>query len=302
VELMGERYVLIASVDGNSPLSGLVKRGEVLCRVNGQGFNDHYEASEILRAANREVVLELCKRPTLFQRLMGSNPAGTGPRAGGVTITKPRNGGHSSPDVRDGNPESPLRAANGSPRATKRVVVEEPPPEPEIADDEYDDVWPTAGETRSPRSPMTMIPATNPDIYSVRIELAWLVSGPSVGLRLMQRKPLELPFVADIDPEGPAYGLDIAVGDTLVAINGIDARAGTAALQRAIRAESDHAIVTLRRVLPAARHPKLDDSLAEPAQSSWWSFLIPFEMCCSKKREASSDRFQVERQPVARDL
>jgi outer membrane biosynthesis protein TonB len=47
----------------------------------------------------------------------------------------------------------------------------------------------------------------------------------SIGMRLVQKKHTELPFIADIDPQGPAAKTEITPGDMLLQVNGIDARA-----------------------------------------------------------------------------
>ena len=44
-------------------------------------------------------------------------------------------------------------------------------------------------------------------------------------MRLVQKKHTDLPFIQDIDPQGPAAKTDITVGDILLEVNGVDARA-----------------------------------------------------------------------------
>ena len=75
----------------------------------------------------------------------------------------------------------------------------------------------------------------------------------SIGMRLVQKKHTELPFIADIDPQGPAAKTDIVVGDILLEVNGVDARASHDELKKAL-GTTDAAVLKLRRVgsTPAA--------------------------------------------------
>ena len=48
-------------------------------------------------------------------------------------------------------------------------------------------------------------------------------------MRLVQKKHTDLPFIQDIDPQGPAAKTNINVGDILLEVNGVDARASACA-------------------------------------------------------------------------
>ena len=59
--------------------------------------------------------------------------------------------------------------------------------------------------------------------------------------------PQDLPFIQDIDPQGPAAKTDIQVGDILLEVNGVDARASHEELKKAL-GTTDAAVLKLRRV------------------------------------------------------
>ena len=73
-------------------------------------------------------------------------------------------------------------------------------------------------------------------------------------MRLVQRKHTELPFIADIEPGGPAAFTDVVIGDILLEVNGVDARSSHEELKIAL-GKTDDAVLKLRRAprkLPAA--------------------------------------------------
>ena len=107
----------------------------------------------------------------------------------------------------------------------------------------------------------------------------------SIGMRLVQKKHTELPFIADIDPQGPAAKTDIMVGDVLLEVNGVDARASHDELKKAL-GFTDAAILKLKRAAPkpAEQLPEKGMSLAPtitPKQSG--GFASIFGCCASRE-------------------
>ena len=83
-------------------------------------------------------------------------------------------------------------------------------------------------------------------------------------MRLVQKKHTELPYIADIDPNGPAAHTDIKVGDILLQVNGIDARASHEELKTAL-GTTDAAALKLRRAPKSTRPHGSSSFSGEPS-------------------------------------
>jgi len=76
----------------------------------------------------------------------------------------------------------------------------------------------------------------------------------SIGMRLVQRRYDELPCVADIDKAGPAAGRSISIGDILLTVNGVDARASHEELKAAL-SSTQSATLKLRKASAVSLTP-----------------------------------------------
>jgi len=137
-----------------------------------------------------------------------------------------------------------------------------------------------------PPPPLSAVPL-KPDEYSVTLLRN---KTASIGMRLVQKKHTELPFIADIDPQGPAAKTDIKLGDILLEVNGVDARASHDELKKAL-GTTDAAELKLRRA-PTTKYTtapykenegkmsnegKLPGSKSDGGVGSW------FSTCCSAR-------------------
>ena len=108
-------------------------------------------------------------------------------------------------------------------------------------------------------------------------------NSPSIGMRLVQKRYDDQPCIADIDPTGPAAGHDIASGDILLEVNGVDARASHEELKKAL-GSTDSATLRLRRPRTGLSEPSTPTSLVpSPAPKSTAPpnpIGIPFFPCC----------------------
>jgi len=176
------------------------------------------------------------------------------------------------PVVAAAPPAEPL-----APPAPAEVKEAAAPPPPEPATEPTAPVSPPPAEPLKPAPDAVKAAALAEDEYTVILPRD---KSQSIGMRLVQKKNTELPFIADIDPVGPAAKTDIVVGDILLAVNGVDARASHEELKQAL-GTTDKATLKLKRAAPPTAKATSSDSGSNP-------FGILF-VCCATRGDKGGD-------------
>ena len=123
------------------------------------------------------------------------------------------------------------------------------------------------------------LPELAPDEYMVVLQRN---KTASIGMRLVQKKHSDLPYIQDIDPQGPAAKTDIAVGDILLEVNGVDARASHEELKTAL-GTTDAAVLKLKRApleqIPLEGLSEVEAAAGKPVEPAGFSFFG----CCATR-------------------
>jgi len=267
--------IKVAEIDPNGPLASLMAVGEIITKINGIPVstlgNGHVQAAQIMQDAPSRIEFELAPRKaSLFQRIAGRHSSKlerAGSTAGSAsssasaglptaettpagTVSKP--GPTSAPQRLPPPTDLPAAATAGLVEGvpiTSSPPSLLPPSKPMLA---TESPGPTAGEVPT-GSAMSIAPTAvdhnasvaplGPAEYRVTLRRN---TKKTIGMRLVQKKLAELPSIADIDPKGPVANAGVEIGDILVAVNGVDARASPEELKKALSL-SDEAELTLRR-------------------------------------------------------
>ena len=274
--------VKIVEINPAGPLAGKVEKNEYLLAINGVPCSEgHQKAAEDLRAAYPSLELTVgARRASMISRagssLISASHAPATKRPAPTQLSRAQssftevdtgavNTGLILPSVPVAAPEP--AAPVSAPAAVAEVVAEAPKAAAPV---------PAAA---------TLKPATGlaPDEYSVILQRN---KTASIGMRLVQKKHTELPYIADIDPDGPAAKTDIRVWDVLLEVNGVDARADHDKLKAAL-GTTDAAVLKLRRSTPKGMAaPPAPSGTAQAAEKpalggiGGWS---PFG-CCAMAR------------------
>ena len=267
--------VKIIDTNPEGPLANLVKKNDVLESINGVPCSEgHQKAAEALRDASGELVLVLAaKRGSFFSTKRKAPP--------GATLQKQ----YSSATNLDMPKESPAEvAAPSAPVAPVTTTASAVAPTDAVAQ-------PVAAlpikEAAPPPQKAVEMPSS-PDEYSVVLQRN---KTASIGMRLVQKKHTDLPFIQDIDPLGPAAKTDIMVGDILLMVNGVDARASHEELKKAL-GTTDAAVLKLRRVAPMTGIPTEEKAMEaaaslKQAPSAPAGGLFSFGCCASRPAGAA---------------
>jgi hypothetical protein len=223
-----------------------LRKGDTLLKINGIAVQSHETAAEILTsAAAGPLRLEVAsKRNTFASRLSGRRSSFEDIDTD-VPTAEPSTEEHQpAPPAAESDP-SASTAPVGSPALYMPIP---PPEEPAPEQPQTMASQPPRPPDSPPRTdalpprPTSSEPPLGLGEYRVILQRD---KTASIGVRLVQRHASDLPFVADIDPAGPAAGTEIALGDSLLEVNGVDARATHDTLRRALSV-SNTALLKLR--------------------------------------------------------
>lgn len=259
------KIVKVVEINPAGPLASLLKKNDVLESINGVPCNQgHEKAAAQLKAVTGELVLVVnSKKPSITQRLSGKRFSSGSTKSlsqstSFTTVDKPaalEDVVMSAPTPAPAAPPAPVAvvpapaAVPMPPVATSPVkVASVSPRKPAVSAVVKMDVDPPSPRAPAvapkPTTPKAPVPTLAADEYSVVLQRN---KTASIGMRLVQKKHTDLPYIQDIDPLGPAAKTDIAVGDILLEVNGVDARASHEELKKAL-GTTDAAVLKLRRV------------------------------------------------------
>lgn len=296
----GAGGVKIVDINPIGPMASLVKKGDLLMSINGVSFDTHQEAAALLAAATGDIRIELgnkVKKKSLVSRFSGRSSSGTITVEAASPASAPpesptRDAAETSereelPDASDAEPPAeptaiatPTRSADAASAATPFGLTPGP-------------LYPSAG---SGALPPLSTDDLGPGEYRVILQRN---KTASIGMRLVQKRHADQPFIADIDPHGPAASTEIAVGDLLLEVNGVDARSSHSDLKRALSA-TENAVLKLRKApkpsasrLPTAGHVAKRSAVEDAAGKGTLSFSCGddggvFGCGCCVSREAVS--------------
>jgi len=241
--------VKVVELNEEGPLAGKLFKGDIIESINGVRCSEgHSKAAEMLRNASGLLKLEVGKRKS---SIFSKKPSAQ-------VLSKAQS---SFTNVDETPTPSPPKPTPMPVRKEEPVVAAAVVPEP-VAKEPASLLEAKVPEAVVPVVPAVPVPtheplaakpkpaaaALAPDEYMVTLQRHGTAS---IGMRLVQKKHTELPFIADIDPQGPAAKTEITVGDVLLEVNGIDARASHEELKKAL-GTTDAALLKLRRSTPKA--------------------------------------------------
>ena len=229
------KSVKVVEVDPKGLLFGLIAKGESIISINGiPCTSGHIAAAEALKEASLEVAtLEVVKRSRMLNRWRAATTAIT------VVTPPPAAAAPDPPEILN----EPVSSASSADPTTYQQLADAPPT-----------LQPALEQSPASAQPEPALAASSQQDGDYTVVLLRKGSN-SIGMRLVQKRHTDLPYVADIDPYGPAGDSSIRKGDFILEVNGVDARATHDELKRALGQSGSEAVIKLRRGLPTPREP-----------------------------------------------
>lgn len=293
--------VKVTELDPSSLMVGLIGKGEIIMSINGIPCTDgHVAAATALRADQSLTLVIAPKKLGVIGRTLTRSstsklqvPQVTAGQPIDLTerpASSPRSPGASAP--------TPSTAAGGSMKAlplpdpSSRSLLKDQPIQKSA---QFTTGAPMAAKDAEPayNNPMANPVASAANMLSSGKNLLGSATGPlyskiggvggssgradeytvtlhrksskSIGMRLVQKSPTDLPYVADIDPNGPAANSSIRKFDLILEVNGVDARASHDELKKVRACMSSVRRGLLRR--SPLRPPRAPDRPSLPPHS-----------------------------------
>jgi len=283
--------VKVVELAPSGMLVGNVKKGEIILSINGVPCTSgHVQAAEMLKTSPT-LTLEVAKRPSMFSKSSSSKSKAAGMVA--VTAAVEPSEEEQQPQEEEEVvpvPEAEGEAVEGAGVAVAAAAVPmAASPTPTKSD---------RGTPRPPSShggsahgsnskPPSFSKGTAADEYTVVLHRK---DSKSIGMRLVQKRHTDLPFIADIDPNGPAANSNINKGDFILEVNGVDSRASHEELKKALGKSGEEAVLKLRRAPTPIKvgrsgdgvNPNDVDAALKEEKQGW------FSMCCAPRPQVSS--------------
>ena len=269
----------IAEVSPNGPLAGKLSPRDVVVSINGIKPENHAKAAEMLRDAPAGTIKLEVKDAVPVARsattildvtvVEGKTPPSKTPPSTPPSALRQARSMSTPPST----PPSALRQARTlsslpaglppaglrpvvlptvktTPTCTTAVAPVDPMAAASLAPASTASARRAAAATAAPEPDRAVLLQSAPAADEYMVKLARSTTGSFIGVRLVQLSLRDHPSVAEIDPDGPAAHTGIVVGDTLLDVNGVDAREGFEELKRAGLATPDGAVLKLRRPAP----------------------------------------------------
>lgn len=286
-DVKGNKGVKITEIDPSSLMVGLIYKGETIMSINGMPCTDGHVAAATALKADQSLTLVIApkklgvigrslSRASIATRKMPTTQVGGNEK----DISYPENSG----SFHDAPPPAPARGNSGFPMppSSDRGLLSQQPKA------QYGTPKGCGAPAGAPSSSFGSKP-TSPSYKAVLAPDEYVVTlhrkfSKSIGMRLVQKSPTDLPFVADIDPNGPAANSAIRKNDLILEVNGVDARASHDELKRALGMSGEDALLKLRRAPAhgpgghAYANPNEIDAGRQKDDAGWLSF------CCSMPR------------------
>ena len=247
------KTVKVMDVDPEGPLAPVISKGDTIVSINGIACNQgHDQAAQILRTTQGsiELIVRPPAQPSGPMRFFRKSSGGKTPR--------------SMPDLEDnGGAEDTPGEPTGEYEDASAVVALQSWARGRAVRKSLEESGATASATgdEDEPEPVPQAPRAPGEEYTVTLKRN---NSPSIGMRLVQKRYDELPSIADIDKDGPAAGHNIAVGDILLEVNGVDARASHEELKVAL-GSTQSATLRLRRPDTASLAPTPAPKPSEPS-------------------------------------
>jgi hypothetical protein len=294
-DVKGNKGVKVTEIDPSSLIFGLISKGETIMSINGMPCSDGHEAAATALKADQRLTLVIApKRLGVVGRTLS--------RASIVGKKMPISQVASEKDISDFDGSSSYAAAPTAvrvsafpmpPNSGRGLLSQQSAPAqkghygaPAGAPAQKGYYGAPVGAPSSSvygKPDLSYKEALAPDEYIVTLHRK---SSKSIGMRLVQKSPTDLPFVADIDPNGPAANSAIRKNDLILEVNGVDARASHDELKKALGMSGEDAVLKLRRAPlagPSGRayaNPNEIDVGRKKEEGGWLA------MCCAVPRPA----------------